>query len=197
MSHLDQADARPLTRRRLASFTGVGYDKGAGLLKVAAWVTVGDTVTRSILCPPRARAAILRAFGADIAPGVLIRHDVRIHWPWKLTVGTDSWIGVGAWILNLEPVTIGSDVVVSQQAMLCTGSHDADDPSFEFDNAPIVLHDGSWVAARATVLRGVTVGADAIVGAGALVVKDVPAGARVLAPVATEPSGRPGENHPL
>lgn len=180
------APARPVTRRRLASFTGRGYDKGAGLLKVAAWVTVGDTVTRSILCPPKVRAAILRKFGARIAPGVLIRHDVRIHWPWKLTVGADTWIGVGAWILNLEPVVIGHDVVVSQQAMLCTGSHHADDPAFEFDNAPIVIEDGAWVATRATVLRGVTVGADAIVGAGALVVRDVPAGARVLAPIAQE-----------
>lgn len=170
--------------RQLATFTGRGYDKGAGLLKVAAWVTVGDAVVRSILCPPRLRARILRAFGADIAPGVLIRNDVRIHWPWKLSVGPDSWIGVSAWILNLEPVRIGANVVISQQAMLCTGSHDADDPAFEFDNAPITIADGAWVATRATVLRGVTVGEDAVVGAGALVVKDVPTGQRVVAPVA-------------
>lgn len=170
--------------RRLASFTGRGYDKGASLPKVALWVTLGDAVVRSILCPPRLRARVLRAFGADIAPGVLIRHDVRVHWPWKLTVGADSWIGVGAWILNLEQVTIGANAVVSQQAMLCTGSHHAHDPAFEFDNAPVTVGDGAWVAVRATVLRGVTVGEGAVVGAGALVVKDVPPGERVVAPVA-------------
>ena len=91
---------------------------------------------------------------------------------------------MSAWILNLEPVRIGANVVISQQAMLCTGSHDADDPAFEFDNAPITIADGAWVATRATVLRGVTVGEDAVVGAGALVVKDVPTGQRVVAPVA-------------
>ncbi len=175
---------RTPVRRRLASFTGRGYDKGASLIKCAAWIALGQPVTASVLVPPRLRVAILRAFGADIAPGVLIRHDVRIHWPWKLSIGADSWIGVGTWILNLEPVTIGSDVCISQQAMLCTGSHRADDPAFEFDNAPIVIEDGAWIATRATVLRGVTVGADAVVGSQALIVSDVPPGARMVAPLA-------------
>ena len=42
--------------------------------------------------------------------------------------------------------------------------------------------DGAWVAARATILRGVTIGRDALVGATALVAKDVPAGTKVFAP---------------
>jgi putative colanic acid biosynthesis acetyltransferase WcaF len=135
-------------------------------------------------CPLALRVAILRAFGATIGDNALIRHRVRIHWPWKLTVGADSWIGEDVWILNLEPVTIGSDVCVSQAALLCTGSHDRRSPTFEFDNAPIVVDDGAWIAVRATVLRGVTVGADAVVGANALVTRDVAPGATVLAPTA-------------
>jgi putative colanic acid biosynthesis acetyltransferase WcaF len=113
---------------------------------------------------------------------VLIRHDVRIHWPWKLSVGSDSWIGERAWILNLEPVTIGSNVCISQEAMLCTGSHDRHSATFEFDNAPIVVGDGAWIALRATVLRGVTIGAGAVIGASALVVDDVAPNAVVVAP---------------
>ncbi|WP_240646010.1 DapH/DapD/GlmU-related protein [Georgenia sp. SYP-B2076] len=139
----------------------------------------GAVVTRW-WCPPSVRARILRAFGASIGTGTNIRHNVRIHWPWKLEVGDDTWIGEGAYLLNLEPITLGSDVCISQQAMLCTGSHDARSPSFEFDNAPIVVEDGVWVAARATVLRGVRVGARAVVGATALVTSDVPADAVVL-----------------
>lgn len=168
--------------RRLAQFTGKGYDKGRPALVCAAWAMVAEPATRSILCPPSVRAKVLRAFGAQIGENVNIRNDVRIHWPWKLTVGDNTWIGVGSYLLNLEPITIGDDVCISQQAFLCTGSHDAADQAFEFDNAPIVVEDGAWVAARATVLRGVTVGRDAVVGATALVVKDVPAGARVLGP---------------
>lgn len=173
-------------RRRLGSFTGAGYDKGRNSLTCAAWALVAEPLQRSVLCPPAARTRILRAFGARIGEGTLIRHGVRIHWPWKLTVGDDTWIGVGAWLLNLEPIEIGSDVCISQQAMLCTGSHRADDPAFEFDNAPVRVADGAWVALRATVLRGVTVGEGSVVGATALVTRDVPAGARVLAPAATQ-----------
>ena len=121
----------------------------------------------------RARVAILRAFGAQIGDGVLVRHRVRIHWPWKLTIGDNSWIGEGAWILNLEPVTIGANVCVSQDAFLCTGSHDRRSPTFEFDNGPITIGDGAWVAARATVLRGVTLSDNAVIRAGSVTARDV------------------------
>ena len=169
-------------RRRLKSFTGRGYDKGRPVAVQALWVIAGDPISRSVLCPPRARASLLRAFGARIGEGALIRHQVHIQWPWKLTVGRDSWIGVGAQLINLEPIVIGDDVCISQQAMLCTGSHRADLESFDFDNAPIAVGDGAWVATRATILRGARVGQDAVIGATALVTGDVPEAARVLAP---------------
>lgn len=168
--------------RRLGRFTGRGYDKGRSTTMCAAWALLAEPLTRSVVCPPAVRVKVLRAFGAQIGENVNIRNDVRIHWPWKLTVGDNTWIGVGSYLLNLEPITIGEDVCISQQTFLCTGSHKADDVAFEFDNAPIVVEDGAWVAARATVLRGVTIGRDAVVGATALVFKDVPEGARVLAP---------------
>lgn len=142
----------------------------------------------------RVRIGILRGFGADIGQGVVLRHRVKIHWPWKLHIGDNSWIGEDAWILNLEPVTIGHDVCISQAVLLCTGSHLRDSPTFEFDNAPIVVEDGAWVAARATVLRGVTVGADSVVGATALVVADVAPGRTVLAPPAENRARVPSED---
>jgi putative colanic acid biosynthesis acetyltransferase WcaF len=124
--------------------------------------------------PAKGRVFILRAFGAEIGDGVLIRHRVRVLWPWKLQIGDNSWVGEGAWILNLEKVRIGSDVCISQEVLLCTGSHDRRSPTFEFDNGPIAVHDGAWVAARSMVLRGVVVGANAVVGAGSIVSTPVP-----------------------
>lgn len=175
-----------VSRRSLAGFTGAGYDKGRPVPVQALWLAISGLLITRWWCPGRVRVAVLRAFGANIGENVLIRHRVRIHWPWKLTVGSDTWIGEDTWILNLEPVTIGSDVCISQSVLLCTGSHDRRSSTFEFDNAPIVIEDGAWVAARATVLRGVTVGSDAVVGATALVTADVPAGATILAPRAAE-----------
>ncbi len=175
--------------RRLSLFTGQGYDKGRSFAICAAWALVAEPLTRSILCPSSVRVKVLRRFGAEIGEGVNIRNGVRIHWPWKLTVGDHTWIGVGAYLLNLEPIEIGSDVCISQQALLCTGSHQASDRAFEFDNAPIIVGDGAWVAARATVLRGVRIGRDAVVGATALVTSDVAEGARVYAPRAEAKEG--------
>ncbi|MEU5208988.1 DapH/DapD/GlmU-related protein [Streptomyces sp. NPDC020742] len=167
----------PVTTRRLRGFTGAGYDKGRGLLTQVAWFAVLNVVFVKWWCPPRLRPALLRAFGARIGDRVLIRHRVRVQWPWKLTVGDDVWVGEDAWLINLEPITLGSDVCVSQGAVLCTGSHQRRSPTFEFDNAPIRLEAGAWVAARAMVLRGVTVGEGAVVGAGAVAHRDVPPGA--------------------
>lgn len=172
------------TKRQLRRFRGHGYEKGRGLALQALWVCTSALLVERIWCPSRVRVAVLRIFGAHIGKRVLIRHGVRVHWPWKLKIDDDVWIGVDAWLLNLEPIEIGSNVCISQAAFLCTGSHDADSPTFEYDNAPIRVLDEAWIAAQAVVLRGVTIGRRALVGAGALVVKDVPDGARALAPPA-------------
>lgn len=168
--------------RSLRDFRGDGYSKGRGLLWQVAWVAVSSLLFQRTFFPPAARPTLLRMFGASVGEGVRIRGHVRIHWPWKLHIGDHSWVGVGAWLLNLEEIEIGSNVCISQDAFLCTGSHDQTSPTFEFDNAPINVEDHVWIAARATLLRGVRVGKGAVVGAAALVARDVPAGARVYAP---------------
>ena len=166
----------------LGAFTGRGYDKGRPAWVQALWLLASGSLVMRWWCPHRLRVGVLQAFGASIAPGTVIRHNVKIHWPWKLTVGENSWIGDGVWILNLEPVTIGRDTCISQSVLLCTGSHDQNSPSFEFDNAPIVIGDHVWIAARATVLRGVFIGDGVTVGATALVTGDIADNQTVLAP---------------
>jgi putative colanic acid biosynthesis acetyltransferase WcaF len=156
------------TARRLTAFTGAGYDKGRGLLWQAAWFAVMNLVFSAWWLPARVRPAVLRTFGAQVGTGVLIRHRVRVQWPWKLSIGDNCWIGEGAWLLNLERITIDHDVCVSQEALLCTGSHRHDDPAFEFDNAPIHVGAGAWIAARAVVLRGCTVAPDEVIPAGSV-----------------------------
>lgn len=173
-------------RFELAGFTGRGYERGAGVMHQLLWLVVSKSVIMKWWCPTKIRIALLRAFGARIGDNVLIRHEVKIHWPWKLTIGDNSWIGEQAWLLNLEPISIGSNTCISQDVLLCTGSHDHRSSTFEFDNAPIVIGDGVWVAARATVLRGVRIADNATVGANTLVASDVPHGATVLAPLGSQ-----------
>jgi putative colanic acid biosynthesis acetyltransferase WcaF len=160
--------------RDLSTFTLSGYDKGRSKLMQGLWLTVMSLVFRTWFCPARFRCSLLRWFGAEVGANVLIRHRVRILWPWKLTIGDNSWIGEGAWLLNLEPITIGSDVCISQEALLCTGSHDFKATDFRYRNAAITVHDGAWVAARALVLPGVTIGACSVVSAGTVLGDDLP-----------------------
>ncbi len=144
--------------RDLSGFTGWGYDKGRSKTWQVAWLLCDSVIFRRWWLPARSRVALLRFFGADIGEGVLIRHDVRIHWPWKLAIGDNSWVGVNAWILNLEPVVIGANTCVSQDVLICTGSHQRHSPTFEFDNRSIEIGNGVWIAARATVSRPVDQG---------------------------------------
>lgn len=163
--------------RNLALFTGAGYDKGRSVIGQALWFATQNLVFSQWWLPARLRPAVLRLFGAHIGQGVFIRHRVRVLWPWKLSIGDHCWIGEDVWILNLEPVTIGSNACVSQAVFLCTGSHDRSSPTFEYDNGPIRIGDEVWIGAQALVLRGVSVGEGAVVAARARVSADVPAGA--------------------
>lgn len=129
--------------------------------------------------PSALRVSLLRAFGANIGFGVIIRAGVNITFPWRLTVGDHVWIGEEVTILSLAPVRIGSNVCISQKAYLCTGSHDHRLETFDLITRPIVVGSGAWVAALAFLGPGVTIGEGSVVGAGSVVMKDVPAGSRV------------------
>jgi len=173
------------SNRSLAASRRRSYDKGRGLPTQALWVAVSTLIFTRVWCPNWLRCAILRSFGAQIGEGVVIKHRVIVHWPWKLSIGNNSWIGAGAELYNLENIVIGSDVCISQHALLCTASRDRRSPSFEFDNGPIVLENGVWLCARTTVLRGVTIGSNSVVAATSLVSCDVPPDSIVRPPQPT------------
>lgn len=184
MTQQGESDLRPSPGARfsLRDFTGEGRPKGRPWLVILLWMVVSRCLTMRWWCPNQLRVLVLRGFGARIGTGVLIRHDVKIHWPWKLEIGNYTWIGESTWILNAEPVVIGSNTCISQAVVLCSGGHDRFSPTFEYDNAPIVIGDSVWIATRATILRGVRVADGATVGATALVTRDVPEAATILAP---------------
>ncbi len=122
------------------------------------------------------RNALLRIFGARIGAHVQIHPSARIFIPWNLNVGDWSSVGFDALIYNLGPVKIGSQVTVSQRAHLCAGSHDFRDPSMPLLKPPISIGDEAWICADAFVGPGVKIGRRAVVGARAVVVKDVSPG---------------------
>ncbi len=136
------------------------------------------------------RAMLLRLFGARIGARAHIYAGAVIWAPWNLECGDDACIADGADVYNVSQITIGARAVVSQGAYLCAASHDYRLESFPLVTKPVVIGAGAWIAARAIVLMGVTVGEGSVVGAGSVVTKDVPPGvvcagnpARVIGPV--------------
>ncbi len=161
----------------LSTFTVGNYQPGRGVVIQLLWYFTSLLLFESgwfILT--RLKPSILRAFGAKIGTGVVIKPHVRIKYPWLLTVGDHCWIGQESWIDNLVPVHIGNHVCVSQRAYLCTGSHNYRKKSFDLMPGEIWLEDGCWVAAGAMVTGGVRIGANALVAGGSTVSKDVPPG---------------------
>jgi len=160
--------------RELSKFDASAYDRGRGKVWQILWFIFSFLMFQKFWFPNRFRSKALRFFGATIGKRVFIRHDVRIMWPWKFEVGDDCWLGEGARFINLEKITIGNDVCISQEAMLCTGSHDHKLSDFPYRNKPITVADGAWVAARATLMPGVTIGTQSVVAAGEIVRRDLP-----------------------
>jgi len=119
------------------------------------------------------RRFLLRLFGAKVGRQVHIYNSAIIYFPWNLRIGDWSSIGEAALIYNLGPATIGQNVTISQRAHLCAGTHDYTKPDMPLLKPPIEIRDQSWICADAFVGPGVTVSEGAVVGARAVVTKDV------------------------
>lgn len=140
------------------------------------WRLVEKLVVNNSLQPSsRLRVAALRTFGADIGKRVIIRPRVRIRFPWNLRIGNDCWIGEGVWISNRNTVYVGSDVVISQETFITTGSHAATS-DMRVVTAPVTIGDGTWLTTRCIVLGGVSTGQSSVITPGTVVASDVPAG---------------------
>lgn len=72
-------------------------------------------------------------------------------------------------------MTIGSNVCISQGAMLLTGNHDYTNPTMPYRNAAITIEDGAWIGAQTIVCPGVTVHRNAILTVGSVATKDMAA----------------------
>jgi putative colanic acid biosynthesis acetyltransferase WcaF len=142
----------------------------------AAWAVVYALLFRPSPRPLHAwRAALLRCFGARIGRHCHIYPRARIWAPWNLHCGDVVAIADEAEIYNPWAITLGSHATISQQAYLCTASHDIDDPVFPMTGAPIDVSDHAWVCARATVLPGVTLKPGAVLALASVATRDLEA----------------------
>lgn len=163
-------------KRDLSSFSADGFDRGASRFQEALWWIVRAVIfLPPIPFPSSLKVLVLRWFGAEVGDEVVIRPGCSISFPWRVEIGDHVWLGEEVRILSLAKVTIGSHSCISQQAFLCTGSHDQMKASFDLITEPITLGESAWIGARAFISPGVRIGEGTTIGACAVVTKDQPA----------------------
>ncbi|HWC28713.1 MAG TPA: DapH/DapD/GlmU-related protein [Dehalococcoidia bacterium] len=95
-----------------------------------------------------------------------------------LHIGADSWFNVGCRLDVHAEVRIGDRVRFGQEVLLLTHTHELGPMSRragDLKAEPVTIGDGAWIGARATILPGVTIGGGAVVAAGSVVTRDLPA----------------------
>ncbi len=146
-------------------------NKAARALWGAVWRLLFRPTPRFWHAP---RRALLRVFGARVGRGAQIMPSVSIWAPWNLALGDYATVGDGADLYSVDRIEIGAHATISRRAFLCTATHEVHHPNMPLKTAPIRIGPGAWVAAEAFVHPGVTLGADAVAGARAVVLRDVP-----------------------
>ena len=116
---------------------------------------------------------LLKAFGARVGHGVIIKPFVNIKYPWFLSIGNYVWIGENVWIDNLTEVTIGNNACLSQGALLLTGNHNYTKSTFDLSVNSIRLEDGVWIGAKAIVCPGVCCKSHSVLAVGSIATTDL------------------------
>jgi maltose O-acetyltransferase len=160
----------------------------AAELDVHVRALAARSVSRTL--PPlsfnRTRTALLRASGVRIGARSLVMGELRVTGAGSLvdllSIGRNSFV-TGPLHIDLGAIVrIGDGVHIGHDVMLLTMSHEIGPPECRCGRlvaAPVVIEDGAWLASRVIVLPGVTIGRGAVVAAGAVVTRDVPANAQV------------------
>lgn len=157
------------SQTRLDLYNNSWYHPGRGSLVRMAWYFVNVLIFNHGLFPfSSIKVFFLRLFGAKIGNSVVIKPSVNIKYPWHLFVGDFTWIGENVWIDNLAPVTIGAHCCLSQGAFLFCGNHNYKKERFDLMVSPIVLEQGAWVGAKATLCPGTTMGDHSVLATGSV-----------------------------
>lgn len=120
------------------------------------------------------RRLFYRMAGIKIGKGSTIHTKARFYDPRNIVIGEDTIIGEGVVLDGRDMLTIGNHVDIATEVMIYNSQHDVNQENFAATNAPVKIEDYVFIGPRVIILAGITIGKGAVVGAGAVVTKDVP-----------------------
>lgn len=133
------------------------------LIQIVMWIPCHPL--RRIMCK-----VVMKKFDNSSSIG----RNVDIRSPQRICIGKTCNINKHVVLDGRNGLTIGNNVDIAQEVNIWTEQHDYNDPNYKAVGSPVVIEDYVWLASRATVLPGVTIGRGAVVACGAVVTKDVP-----------------------
>lgn len=111
--------------------------------------------------------------GAEIGKGSAIHMGCKFFSVKNLKIGEDSIIGRGVFLDGRDKLSIGSHVDIASEVAIYNSEHDINSEDFKATTSPVEVGDFCFIGPRAIILPGVKIGKGAVVGAGAVVTKDV------------------------
>ena len=152
-------------------------DPELGALWVKARTLVAAYNQTSPLEEDTLRGILIDLFGS-VGEGAGIRQPFYVDFGAHITFGARSFANTGFTAIDIAPITIGEDVLIGPNVQLLTATHPLDAAKRRAKwqtGLPITIGDNVWLAGGVIVLPGVTIGENTVVGAGAVVTKDLPA----------------------
>jgi maltose O-acetyltransferase len=125
------------------------------------------------------RTRLLRELLGGVGDGVVIQPPLRCDYGTQITIGEATFVNYDCVMLDAAPISIGSYCQIGPRVQLLTATHPIDpEPrrtGWEYAE-PIAIGDNVWLGGGVIVCPGVTIGNDTVIGAGAVVTRDVPPG---------------------
>jgi putative colanic acid biosynthesis acetyltransferase WcaF len=140
-------------------------------LKYILWYLVSAFFFDTIIPGNKIRVILLKLFSAKVGKNTLIKPNVKIKYPWKLSIGDYSWIGENVWIDNISNVTIGKNSCISQGVYICSGSHDFFSKDFSLLMQEVHVGSNCWVAAKSIISPGSIIKDNTFVKFGSIVIR--------------------------
>ncbi|MCM3634183.1 sugar O-acetyltransferase [Paenibacillus camelliae] len=124
------------------------------------------------------RNQIIKKLFHTVGENAWIESPFNCDYGYNIKVGDNFYANTNCTILDCAKVTIGNNVLIGPNVSLYTPNHaiDADERKAGYERSlPITIGDNVWIGGSVTIVPGVTIGDNAIIGAGSVVTKDIPA----------------------
>ena len=132
------------------------------------------------LFPPIARNLIFRFVFKKIGRNCLVDYKTYFRYPKRISLGDNVTINrdcalYASYMVENVGITIGNNVALAPHVRIYTATHDYSTLSLEDAAASVIIEDNVWIGGGSIILPGVTIGTGAVIGAGSVVTRSVPA----------------------